>query len=160
MLLIGEGIDDAKTRGRISERAQPLLCKRPDDGDCHPALEILRDITDRLTATQRDVVRRLNRVAAQLRDGNLERRPRAQRGLLEEHRHVEAVERLWVTAPRRTRSLERRGLRQAGGQFRWAEVQDREEPRRHGSNDGHLERCPFHRLASNLVRCARSDIRH
>ncbi len=55
MLLVGERVDDVQARRRGGELAQPRLRERAHDRAAHPALEVARDVVDRLAAAERDV---------------------------------------------------------------------------------------------------------
>ena len=107
-----------------------LLRERADDDRVDPALEVARDVGDRLALPERHVRLQRDDVAAELAHGDLERRARAQRRLLEQHRDVTAVERVARSAPARpsersafscARELE--AALEIGG----VEVEDREE---------------------------------
>ena len=102
MLFVGQRVDDAQPRRRVGEGFEPCLREGADHGAVHPALEVAGDVVDRLAAAERDVLRRLDDVAAELADGDLEGRAGAQRRLLEQQRDVLAFERTDVAhaAPR------------------------------------------------------------
>ena len=88
---------------------EPLLREGADDDAEDPALEVARDVLDRLAPAERDVRRRLDHVAAELADRDRERRARAQRRLVEEQRDVPAGERRARAArPACARRLQRR----------------------------------------------------
>ena len=93
------------------EALEPLLRERADDDAEDPALEVARDVLDRLAAAERDVGRRLDHVAAELADGDRERRPRAQRRLVEQQRDVPAGQRRRVRPAGVARGLHRRRQR-------------------------------------------------
>ncbi len=106
MLFVGQRVDDAQPRRGVGESLETRLRERADDRSGDPALEVAGDVGDGLAAAERNVFRRLDRVAAELADRNLERRARAQRRLLEEQRNVQALERLFVAPVRGARRLE------------------------------------------------------
>ena len=100
-----------------------------------PALEVARDVGDRLASAERDVRLQRDDVAAELAHGDLERRPRAQRRLVEQHRDVAAVERV---GRRRLRGRATRSAftcaasSQAALEIGGVEVEHREEVLRRG----------------------------
>ena len=108
MLFVGERVDDAQTRSGGGEGFEPRLGIGADHGAMHPALEIARHVLDRLAPAERHVLRRLDHVAAELADRNLERRSGAQRRLLEQQRDVPAFERTDVRHARGPRALQLR----------------------------------------------------
>ena len=93
----------------------------------HPALEIAGDVIDRLAAAERDILRRLDDVAAELADGDLEGRAGAQRRLLEQQRDVLAFEGTDVAHAGRARVLQLGGQPETGLELRRVEVANREE---------------------------------
>ena len=106
MLLVGQRVDDAEPRRRCGERLQPRLRVGADDGAVDPALEVARDVGDRLALAEHFLARRLDHVAAELAHGDLEGRARAQRRLLEQQREVRPGERLLVRHAGGARRLE------------------------------------------------------
>ncbi len=139
MLFVGERVDDAQPRRGVGEGLEPGLRECADHCGGDPALEVARHVVDRFPSAKRDVFGRLDGVAAELADGNLERGSRPQRRLLEEQRDVQAFERLFVRAVRGARRLELGRARKARRQLRRTEVQDRQELRRCRRTDSHLE---------------------
>ena len=116
MLFVGQRVDDVKTRRRRGKLLEQLLRKGPDHDGIDPALEIAGDVGDRFAASQGDVGLERHEVAAELAHADLERRPRAQRRLVEEHRDVAAIERVGgrrVAAERAVRFEARRQLETA-----------------------------------------------
>ena len=107
-----------------------VLRERADDDGVDPALEVARDVGDRLAPSERGVGLQRHDVAAELADGDLERRARAQRRLLEQHRDVAAVRARRPSAPARPSersaftcaASSRQRSRSAG-----VEVEDRQE---------------------------------
>ena len=114
---------------RLRELLERLLRERADDDGVDPALEIARDVGDRLAPAERDVRLQRDHVAAELADRDLERRARAQRRLVEQHRDVAAVERVGGRRmpPERAVGLHLRGELQAALEIGGVEVEDREE---------------------------------
>ena len=105
------------SRGRgIGKFLDPRLCVGANDSGRNPAFQVPRDIADRLTTAEGDVLGRLDHVAAELTHGNLERGPRAEGGLLEQQRDMQALERPLVTAPGRTCRLHPAGKLETGHQ--------------------------------------------
>ena len=94
VLVVGQRVDHVQPRRRGGELLEQPLRERPDDDRVDPALEVARDVGDRLAAAERGVRLQRDHVAAELADGDLERRARAQRRLLEQHRDVPAAERV------------------------------------------------------------------
>ena len=56
MFLVGERVDDVQARRGVGESFEPRLRERADDRAGDPALEIARDVGDRLAAAERDVL--------------------------------------------------------------------------------------------------------
>ncbi len=92
MLLIGERVDDMQPLRGGGELLKDALRERADDDGVDPALEIARDVADRLAPAERDVRLERDEMAAELTNGDLEGRPRAQRRLVEQHADVAAVQ--------------------------------------------------------------------
>ena len=74
MLFVGERVDDPQPRRGGGECLEPRLRVGADHRAVHPALEVARDVLDGLAPAERDVLRRLDHVAAELADRDLERR--------------------------------------------------------------------------------------
>ena len=129
VLLIGERVDDVQALGRGGELLQDVLRERPDDHAVDPALEVARDVGDRLAQPERDVRLQRDEMAAELADRDLEGRARPQRRLVKQHRDVAAVERVGGRrlAPQRSIRLELRGELQAALEVGGVEVEHRQE---------------------------------
>ena len=82
---------DARRGAR--ERFDLVLGKGADDEGMHPALEIARDVFDRLARPGGKLGRHVERLAAKLADRDLEGRSRAQRRLLEQEADMPACQR-------------------------------------------------------------------
>src|SRR5262249_61703095 len=117
MPIIGERVADVKVRSRGSDPLEPRLCVGAYDGGMHPALEIPGDVADRLTAAERDVLRRLDHVAAELANRDLKRRTCSERRFLEEQGDVSALERPLVSSADAARLLEAHRLFQTGAEL-------------------------------------------
>ena len=74
--------------GELAERS---LRERANDDGVDPALEVARHVGDGLAPAERDVRLQRDHLPAEFPHGDLERRPRPKRGLLEQHRHIAAV---------------------------------------------------------------------
>ena len=129
MLLIGECVHHVQSRRGRGELFEHLLRERADDDGVHPALEVPRDVGHRLAPAERDVTLHGDDVPAELADGDLERRPRAQRRLVEEHRDMASVERFGGrrAAPERPVRLHARGEVQAELEIDGIEIEDGEK---------------------------------
>ena len=139
VFLVGERVHDAQPRRGGRHPFDTRVRIRAHDGAVHPALQIARDVLDRLAAAEGDVGGRLDRVASELAHRDLERRPRAQRRLLEQQRHVTAGERPRVRPPCRAIGLEPRGQVEACLQLGGTQIEDGEEAGRgpFGLPEGH-----------------------
>ena len=85
MLAEGQPVDDRDVGlGRQLER--DLVRSRPDDDAVDEPLEVPGDVPNALTRTEHDVVGEVDRVPAELDHPGLERHPRPQARLLEQHR--------------------------------------------------------------------------
>ena len=75
MFLVGQRVDDSQSRRGRGEPLDPMLAERADHDAEHPALEIARDVFQRLATAEDDVGWRLDDVAAELanRDHELDR---------------------------------------------------------------------------------------
>ena len=93
VFFVGERVDDPQPRRGGGERFEARLRVGADHRAVHPALEVARHVLDRLAAAERDVLGRLDDVAAELADRDLERRAGPERRLLEQQRDVPALER-------------------------------------------------------------------
>ena len=134
MLLVGQRVDDAKGRRGGGEILQHLLRERTNDDGIHPAFQVLGHVLRGLATAKRHFRRHQDRLASQLADRDLEGHARAQRRLVEEQRHVPALERcLEAAAAGRPRLLEPRGQREAGIQLARREVREREKRARPGA---------------------------
>ena len=94
MLLVGQRVDDVQASGGRRELLERLLREGPDDDRVDPAFEVAGDIRHRFARPEGDVGLQRHHVAAELVDRDFERRAGAKRRLLEEQRHVPAVERV------------------------------------------------------------------
>ena len=123
-----DGTDIYFARQRVAERLQearsllppglePGLSERPHDGGVDPSLEITRDVCDGLASAEGRVLRRFDHVAAELAHGDLERRSRAKRRLLEQQRDVLSSQRLLVRPTGGARQFQVGRERQARAQF-------------------------------------------
>ena len=129
MLAVGQRVDDVQLRRGRGELLEQPLRERPDDDRVDPALEVARDVGDRLAPSERRVGLQRDDVAAELADGDLEGRPGAQRRLLEQHRDVPAVERVGRRrlAAERPVGLHLRRQIEAALEVGRLEVEDRQE---------------------------------
>jgi hypothetical protein len=101
---------------------------------------------------KRDVLGRLDGVAAELAHRNLKRRAGPQRRLFEEQRDVKTFERLLVPSTGGTGILQLGRARQAGGELGRPEIQHRQEPRRRVRDDRHFALCRnLHDVLTKLV---------
>ena len=92
MLLVGERIDDMQLTAGRGDDGGFFLLVGSNHQRAHPALEVARDVLERLADAFGELRRKMQRVAAELADGDLERRPRPQRRLLEQQRDVQPGE--------------------------------------------------------------------
>ena len=106
---------------------EPRLREGADDGARHPALEIARDVLDRLAAAEDHVRRRFDDLAAQLAHGDDERDARAERRLLEEQRDVSAGQWRRLHRPSAALALERPRQSQQPIEPVGREIEDREK---------------------------------
>ena len=106
MFAVAQRIDHMKLRGRRRKLFEQLLRKRPNDDRVDPPLDIARDVGNRFPFAERGIRLQRYHVAAELVHRNFERRTRAERRLLEQHRHVPAIERV-----RRRREAAERSVR-------------------------------------------------
>ena len=143
MLFVGQRVDDAQPRRGVGEGFDARLRVGAHHGAVHPALEVAGDVLDRFAAAERDVLRRLDHVAAELAHGNLEGRAGAERRLLEEQRDVLAFERADVPDAGGARVLQLGGQPETGLELRRVEVANREETCRRRHIDLPL-RCALH----------------
>jgi hypothetical protein len=129
MFLVGERVDDVELARRRGELLQDFLRKRPDDDAVDPSFEIARDVGDRLAPPQCYVGLQRHHVAAQFAHGDLERRARAQRRLVEQQRQMPAVERIRGRrqAAERAVGLHVRRDLQAALEIRRIEIEDRQK---------------------------------
>src|SRR5438876_616421 len=81
----------AKTRRR-RKFAEQTLRERPDDDRVDPPFEISRHVGNRLALAERHIGLQRDHLAAELADSDLECGSRAQRRLLEQQRHMTAVQ--------------------------------------------------------------------
>ena len=101
---------DHRDRGLGRELDDDLVRARPGDDRVDEAVEVAGDVTDALPRAQDDVVGQVDRVAAELVHPGLERHPRPEARLLEQHRQRPARERrLGVPAVAPELGLEARG---------------------------------------------------
>ena len=82
-------MEPGSARGELLDHA---LRKRTDHNRADPAFEIPRDIRDRFALAERDIRLDGDDVAAELSDGDLERRSSTKRRFFEEHRDVMAAD--------------------------------------------------------------------
>ena len=94
---IAQGVDHRHGRP-FGQPIDGLLPEHPGDDAVHPAVQVARHVLQRLAHADRRLEKQ--RIAAQLFDGQLERQPRAQRGLLKQQRDGLARQRLRII-PRR-----------------------------------------------------------
>ena len=94
MLLVGQRVDHVQARRRLGELDDAVLAEGADHGARHPAFEVAGDVGDGLARAERAFLRRDDHVAAELVHGDLERRARPQRRLVEQQRDVLAGQRL------------------------------------------------------------------
>ena len=73
MLFVGERVDDAQPRRGVGKGLEPGLRECPNHCGGDPSLEVARHVFDRFPAAKRDIFGRLDGMAAELADGNLER---------------------------------------------------------------------------------------
>ena len=92
MLLVGQRVDRRAAAARRRRTPASMSCENVRmTTRVDPALEVARDVGDRLALPERDVGLQRDEMAAELADRDLERRARPQRRLLEQHRDVAAV---------------------------------------------------------------------
>ena len=130
MLLVGERVDRRAAAAAAANSCSSVLREGPDDHGVDPAFEVARDVGDRLAAAERDVGLQRDDMPAELADRDLERRPRAQRRLVEQHRRRAGRSRHRRSAP--CRPSERSAFTwaassQAALEIGGIEVEDREE---------------------------------
>ena len=103
MLLVAQRVDDVQSRAAAASVLALSCAYVRITSAAHPAFEVARDVLRAARARRRRIPGQVQRVAAELADRDLERRPRAQRGLLEEQRDVRALSAFAVGAfvPRR-----------------------------------------------------------
>ncbi len=73
MFFVGQRIHDSQSRRGVGEFLEPRLRERADHRNGNPALEIAGDVDNGFAAAKRDAFRRLDRLAAELGDCDLER---------------------------------------------------------------------------------------
>ena len=96
MLLVGQRVDDVKLATGVRDDRGLLLRERANDQRPDPSLEVARDVLQRLANAFGELRGQMQRVAAELADGDFERGARAQRRLLEEQCHVQSGQRVRV----------------------------------------------------------------
>ena len=92
MLAQAQAVDD-RDLGLCGELLHHLVRSRPHDDPVDEPLEVARDVADALARAEDDVVGQVDRVPTELDHPGLERHPRAQARLLEEHRERPARQR-------------------------------------------------------------------
>ena len=146
-----------RRRGRRELLEHPLR-ERPDDDGVDPALEVARDVGDGFALSERLGRLQAMTSAAELADGDFERRARAQRRLLEEQGDVAAVERVARRrlAAQRPLGLELRAELEAALEIGGVEVEDREKVlagrRRSSHGSGPVVRVDPHVLGAEIAR--------
>ncbi len=142
MLLVAERVDDVQPRGRGGHHRNVLMRVRAHDEAMDPALEIAGDIVQRLARAVREFGRDVQGLGAQLLDGDLERRSRSQRRLLEQQRHVPAGQRrrCWCLAAQPPVGFQLLREIQQAREIRGRQVEDGKEvlrePRAHAARFG------------------------
>ena len=92
MQQVGEPVDH-RHGGFQSQLDADLVGESANHDEVDPAREIARHVLDRFALADSDILRgEIDRVAAQLRHPGLEGYPRAQRGLLKDHRESAAAQ--------------------------------------------------------------------
>ena len=128
MLVVRQRIDD-RDRGLGGKLLHDRVRERPDDDPVDPAVEVARDVRDALADAEADVARRkVDRVAAELAHAGLERHPRPQARLLEQHRQRLARQRRPLVPPQPpVLVLQRRGPLEDELDLVARQVRDRQE---------------------------------
>ena len=93
VLLVGQRVDDVQARRRIAPRSAARSCAKVRTTSARTQRSRLRATSSSGSRPPANSVDRFSDVAAELFHRDLERRARPQRRLLEEQRHVRAVER-------------------------------------------------------------------
>ena len=151
MLAVGQAVDDGHG-GAGGEVADRLVAQRAGDDGGDPGAQRAADVVGRLAPPDADIAaEEVDRLAAELADGELGADPRAQRGVLEDERHGAAPQRLAGVAPGGLPlGLERGGQleqpRQASGSRSAAEKRSR--PRRAAERRGRVGCRGGHRPAT------------
>ena len=94
---VAQGVDH-RHRRPCSQPLDGALFEDAGDDAIHPAVEVARDILERLADADRPIDE--ERIAAQLLDRQLERQPRAQRGFFKQQGDGLPIERAGIIARR------------------------------------------------------------
>ena len=129
MLVVGQRVDDVKPARAGGELPEQTLREGADDHRIDPAFQAARDVRDRLPLTERDIRLQADRLAAELTNPHFERRSRAERRFLEEHRHVAAAEHVCGRGLRAERAigLEARAQLEASLEVGRIQIENREK---------------------------------